>query len=205
MAANEAPDRHGDTASAILDVAQGLVQTRGFNGFSYADIAGTLGITKAALHYHFASKADLGRALLTRYVEMFLAALGDIDRDVAQPAERLAAYASLYVDVLAGDRLCLCGMLAAERDTLPDEMRAAVVAFFDANIAWLESVLAAGVHDGSLHLSESPRDVAEMLLGGLEGGMLVAWSHGASDGFRASARRLIASLTTAPGPPPDVH
>lgn len=205
MTANQAPNRHGDTASAILDVAQGLVQTRGFNGFSYADIAGALGITKAALHYHFASKADLGRALLTRYVDTFLAALAEIDRDVAAPPDRLAAYASLYVDVLAGDRLCLCGMLAAERDTLPDEMRTAVVEFFDANITWLESVLASGMRDGSLQLSETPRDVAEMLLGGLEGGMLVAWSHGAPDGFRASAQRLIASLTAAPGPPHDVR
>ena len=48
------------TASRILDVAERLAQTQGYNGFSYADIAAELGITKASLHYHFASKADLG-------------------------------------------------------------------------------------------------------------------------------------------------
>jgi hypothetical protein len=52
------------TAARILDVAERLAQVRGFNGFSYADIAAELGITKAALHYHFASKADLGEALM---------------------------------------------------------------------------------------------------------------------------------------------
>ena len=49
--------REGRTAEQILDVAEGLVQTRGFNSFSYADIAKQLGITTASLHYHFGSKA----------------------------------------------------------------------------------------------------------------------------------------------------
>src|ERR1700694_3257471 len=46
-----------DTASKVLDVAERLVQVNGFNGFSYADASSELGITKAALHYHFARKA----------------------------------------------------------------------------------------------------------------------------------------------------
>jgi TetR/AcrR family transcriptional repressor of nem operon len=50
----------------ILDVAEHLAQVRGFNGFSYADIAAELGITKAAVHYHFANKSELGRALVVR-------------------------------------------------------------------------------------------------------------------------------------------
>ena len=63
------------TAAQILDTAEGLVQERGFNGFSYADVARELGVTKAALHYHFASKAELGDALIDRYAERFFAAL----------------------------------------------------------------------------------------------------------------------------------
>ncbi len=50
------------TSQQILDIAQRLVQTRGFNDFSYADIASALNISKASLHYHFASKAKLGVA-----------------------------------------------------------------------------------------------------------------------------------------------
>ncbi len=50
------------TATAILDVAERLVQARGFNGFSYADIAVELGLTKAALHYHFSGKGPWARA-----------------------------------------------------------------------------------------------------------------------------------------------
>jgi TetR/AcrR family transcriptional repressor of nem operon len=47
-----------------LDIAEQLVQTRGFNGFSYADIAAEIGISKASLHYHFPTKAMLGERLI---------------------------------------------------------------------------------------------------------------------------------------------
>ena len=60
-----------DTANQILDVAEHLVQVRGFNAFSYADVAGELGLTNAALHYHFPSKSELGEALIDRYAIRF--------------------------------------------------------------------------------------------------------------------------------------
>ena len=78
MAAGRVRDEAG-TASRILNVAERLVQVRGFNGFSYADIAVELQITKAALHYHFASKADLGEALIARYADHFMGALAHLD------------------------------------------------------------------------------------------------------------------------------
>ena len=68
-----------DTPTRILDVAERLVQRRGFNGFSYADVARELGLTKASLHYHFAGKTELGEALLGRYTETFADALVAID------------------------------------------------------------------------------------------------------------------------------
>jgi TetR/AcrR family transcriptional repressor of nem operon len=134
----------GDTASRILDIAERLVQSRGFNGFSYADVSSELGITKASLHYHFPGKAELGEALIGRYAARFAEALGAIDeRDATAPA-RLEAYASIYGDVLRDRRMCLCGMLAADYDTLPEPMRGAVLRFFDDSEAWLIRVLEQG-------------------------------------------------------------
>src|SRR5580704_8764855 len=119
----------GDTAERILDVAERLVQTRGFNGFSYADIAGELGMTKPALHYHFAGKAELGEALITRYAQRFTEALAGIDANVNDAPAKLEAYANLYLNVLRDERMCLCGMLAAEYQTLPKPMTDTVIRF----------------------------------------------------------------------------
>ena len=128
---NDASPRGPDTATRMLDIAERLAQTRGFNGFSYSDIAAELGIAKASLHHHFPTKADLGRALMQRYVEGFDAALAGIAQGAGDAYAKLARYAKLYEDVLVNDRLCLCGMLAAEYSTLPKEMRAQVRVFFE--------------------------------------------------------------------------
>ena len=59
------------TAGRILDVAERLVQTRGYNGFSYADISAQLRIRNASVHYHFPTKTDLGKRLVSRYRQGF--------------------------------------------------------------------------------------------------------------------------------------
>ena len=186
----------GGTATRILDVAERLAQMRGFNGFSYADIAAELRITKASLHYHFATKADLGEALIGRYAARFGEALAAIDVGTSAAPAKLRGYADLYADVLRNQRMCLCGMLAAEYTTLPDAMQASVVSFFDQNEAWLRDVLEQGRSDGSLQFTGSSRDVARMIISCLEGAMLVARPYGDIPRFQDAAASLMTSLTS---------
>jgi TetR/AcrR family transcriptional regulator, transcriptional repressor for nem operon len=187
----------GDTASHILDIAERLVQSRGFNGFSYANVAVELSMTKASLHYHFPGKAELGEALITRYARRFSEALAEVDERVTDAPGKLNAYAGLYADVLRGRRMCLCGMLAAEYQTLPQPMRDAVIRFFDANEAWLEQVLSDGRRAGTLSFAGSAREAARLIVSGLEGAMLVARPYGDLTRFHAAADRLLASLAGA--------
>jgi TetR/AcrR family transcriptional regulator, transcriptional repressor for nem operon len=191
---------NADTAARILDVAEGLVQTRGFNGFSYADIAAELGITKASLHYHFAGKAELGEALIERYAARFARALEAIDADESDARAKLDAYARIYADVLRDRRMCLCGMLAAGYDTLPEPMRDAVLRFFDDNEAWLTGVFEQGGAEGSLRLDGSADEAAQALVSGLEGALLIARPYGEVARFEAAATRLLASLAGAASP-----
>jgi TetR/AcrR family transcriptional repressor of nem operon len=186
--------REGRTAERILDVAEVLVQTRGFNSFSYADIAKELGITTASLHYHFRGKAELGYALITRYAGRFGDALDRIDRQVPGARDKLEAYADLYAGVLEGKRMCMCGVLAAEYQTLPEPMRRAVIGFFDENQRWLAGVLTQGQAEKTLTFSGSAADVAQSILSTLEGAVLVARPYGDLTKFNATARRLIAGL-----------
>ena len=107
------------TSMQILDVAQKLVQTRGFNAFSYADIAKVLGVTTASLHYHFASKADLGVKLIELYESAFGAALARIDRDASDAPARVSRYFGLYAQVLADER----GVAAVGEDVALEVVR----------------------------------------------------------------------------------
>jgi TetR/AcrR family transcriptional repressor of nem operon len=189
-----AAEEERGTAARILDVAERLVQSRGFNGFSYADVAAQLGITKASLHYHFPGKSELGQALITRYAYRFAQALEEIDSQGEDASLKLTAYANLYADVLRGRRLCLCGMLAAEYQTLPKPIRDAVLAFFDDNELWLARVLEQGRTDATLKFDGTPRDIARMIISSLEGAMLVSRPYGDLGRFQNTAATLLASL-----------
>ena len=184
-----------DTAQRILDVAERLVQTQGFNGFSYADISAQLKITKASLHYHFATKAALGSALITRYSTEFRRALEAIDESANDARAKLSRYADLYAQVLQQNRMCLCGMLAADYTTLPAPMRTGVKEFFDLNETWLAKAFEEGRKAKVLHFRGTPLDSARLLLASLEGAMLVARSYAEPGRFASAAQRLLADLS----------
>jgi TetR/AcrR family transcriptional repressor of nem operon len=183
-----------DTSQQILDVAQELVQTRGYNAFSYADIAASLHVTKASLHYHFPSKADLGHSLIERYASSFHRKLAAIDERNGSAADRIRDYVKIYAQVLADHRMCLCGMLAAEFATLPKPVQSALDHFFGMNEIWLENILERGRRDGTLRFQDTARDLAQFLVASLEGAMMLARSHGAERRFHAAAKRLLADI-----------
>ena len=181
-------------AEQILDVAQDLVQTRGFNSFSYGDIGKVLKISNAGLHYHFPSKADLGNALIARYEDRFLRSLNAIDAVGGTMTDRTKAFVEIYSDVLAARHICLCGMLAAEFETLPLPMQSALEHFFGVTESWLESVLEQGRRNGEFSFDEPAREVAQFTISSLEGAMILARSHDSPNRFSTAAKRLIAGL-----------
>ncbi len=188
------------TALRILDIASRLVQTRGFNGFSYAHIAAELGVTKASLHYHYPSKAELGQRLIERYEQEFAAALERIEAETDDAFERLQRYARIYAGVLGKEQMCLCGMLAAEHGTLPAPMRRTLQHYFDLNEAWLAKVLDGGRRRGQLRFDGPPREVAALLVGALEGAMMMARSYGDPRRFATASDRLLADMRAAAAP-----
>ena len=193
--------RSAGTADLILDTAERLVQTRGFNAFSYADVSEALGIRKASLHHHFATKAALGAALIGRYRSSFGEALVSIEQGTPDAQQRLERYVELYRSVLRKRRMCLCGMLASDVDTLPAAMRASVATFFTENEAWLAGVLEEGRKSGALRFEGEAASFARFLVSSLEGAMLVARGGGGTKVFDSVAQHLLAELGRRPARP----
>jgi AcrR family transcriptional regulator len=59
--------RRGDTRARIQQVALELFAEQGYEGTSLREIAERLGVTKAALYYHFKSKEDIVRSFTEDY------------------------------------------------------------------------------------------------------------------------------------------
>src|SRR5271154_7251580 len=64
-----------DTRERILDIALDLFTTQGYETTSLREIAEQLGFSKAAIYYHFASKADILLALHLRLHDLGRTAL----------------------------------------------------------------------------------------------------------------------------------
>ena len=66
-------------AERVVDAAEGLVQRRGYNGFSYDDVAIIVGIKKPSIHHHFPTKAELVAVVAQRYTHRFRTALLEVE------------------------------------------------------------------------------------------------------------------------------
>lgn len=189
----------GETRDTVLDIAQEFLQTRGFNGFSFRDVAERAGIKPASIHYYFPTKAELCRALIARQRDDVRAALRRIDDEQADPNAKLGRYASVFRATLElGNRMCLCGMLAADFETLDPSVVEDLRSSFRDHESWLESVLTEGAKTGVMDLAESPRDEARGILSALEGAMLIARAFGDVGRFESASRALLGRVRGVP-------
>jgi len=156
----------------ILDHAITLMMLRGYNGFSYRDLSELVGVKTSSIHYYFPSKDDLVLEAVSVYSSDILGALGKIDASLSAD-QKLGKYTKLFGRTLGeGDQICLCGMLAADIGSLPDNIRAAVQAFFKANESWLAKVLAQGIKERTLAVNGKPESAARTLFAAYQGSVL---------------------------------
>lgn len=184
-----------NTRESILSSAQQLVQQRGYNGFSYADIADEVGIRKASLHHHFPTKTDLGLALIERYAADFDDALQSIDAAKIKADTKLLRYVALYRATLEADRMCLCGMLATEALTLDAALLPKLRQFFDRNTEWVVALLNAGRDDGRFQFSGATTDHARAFQAALQGALMMARASGNATDFDRTIKLLSKNFT----------
>jgi TetR/AcrR family transcriptional repressor of nem operon len=164
-----------DTRQLILDKSEVLVRTRGYTAFSYGDLAADLGVTKASVHYHFATKEDLVLAIFTRCITRSRAALAQMKQDHTDARDRLRAYANSFLFSVESGMMPVCGALAAERMVLPESSYPLIREFFQMQIDWLTGVIAEGVDAGVIAPPQPPEQAAMVVFSALEGGTMIAW------------------------------
>lgn len=165
-----------DTRQTIMNIARATVQARGYNALSFRELAKDVGIKSASIHYYFPTKGDLGAALAKRYTEDAVAHLERLLAASEDAKSRIHAYTDIFRAALLNEnRMCLCGIMAAERDDLPPEVRAEVDRFVEINIGWLTKVLRER-KSGSGNKSAQRRALA--VFAAIEGAQLVARGRG---------------------------
>ncbi len=184
-----------NTKIALLVAAEDAVRARGYDGFSYADLAAMVGIRKASVHHHYATKADLVLALIERYSAELFTTLDRIAQTEATGGARLRAFVGAYRAALAGgDRVCLCVALCIGREGLSTEILARLDMFHSTITAWLEDGFAIGKNDGTIVDVGDCHAEAAGCLAQMEGAQLIARAAKDVRRFDAATERLLARL-----------
>ncbi len=160
----------------------------GYNAVSYRDIAAEMGIKSASLHYHFPKKEDLGTALTQRYADNFASALKDTVSREAKPEDHIRAFVDLYsVELKQRGLVCLCAVLGAETEGLPERVSHGIKRFFDTNIDWLAQQYEALGKD-------TPAEHAKTTLSLLSGAMILSASSDDISIFDAAVENIFRAL-----------
>jgi len=169
-----------NTAELVLDVAQELIQKRGYNAISFNDIAKEVGIKKPSIVHHFPSKEALGKAVVIRYRDVFSSALNNMSNDQTKSAtDAFDFYCTPYIDFgTTDDKVCLCGALAGEYPALPDEVRAEVTLFFEEHVRWLTMILERGLTSGEFDFTTPAKNLASHILDSLQGALTIKRATG---------------------------
>lgn len=174
----------------ILDCAQALIQTQGYNGFSYADVATVVNIRKASIHHYFPGKEDLVIAVIERYRQSFNLCLMQINAEKTWH-QKIDLYADLYKQVLREKKLCLCGMLASDIETLPEKAKNVIQIFFKDNVHWLMQALQTLNHDFS---NDRLHSISWQIINTLQGAVITARLLNQPEIFSISYQELLLQL-----------
>lgn len=190
------PTELSPKAAEIATCAQSLLAARGYNGFSYADISDAVHISKASIHFHFPSKAELVQTVLRRYRALGREALAALEKQVTDPLARLHAYTGYWEACIRDGTapFCVCAMLGSELTAIPAPVADEVRGHFEDLAAWLASVLEQGAAKGTFRLRSEPATEALSLMAAVHGGMLAARVYGDPGAFATVVQQGVAQL-----------
>jgi len=175
----------GTTQRKILDLAESLLQRRGYNAFSYHHLSHELGIKNAAIHYHFPTKESLGLEIIKRTRDRFNKWTNNPEHRILAAKEQLDWFVKSYqYNLNSNNRVCLIGTLATDYYTLPASMQSAINKLSYEVQGWAARLLDGGRQSGELYFEGRSQDKAISIVCSLAGSLQLARLLGNEYHFR---------------------
>lgn len=187
---------YNKTANNILDIAEHLTQTRGFNAFSYKDIQEQLGIKTSSIHYYFPNKHNLALAMTERYITNFYNKLNDLKTQQKNAICLLKGLGKIYIKVVKQNKFCLCGMMASDLLTLTSDLKNKLEAFFDFIKCWIIDAIKHAKDQKMIKNSIDETTTACLFLAALEGAMLISRTYQNTEYLELAIDQLIEQIRT---------
>ena len=183
-----------DRKEEILEAATELLQTRSFSSFSYADLSGRIGISKASIHHHFPTKEKMACALVERCRESQRRLLVDLDQQHEDPWQRLETFlGGLGALADSGSKICPMGCLRIEHNVIGESIRDELHQYHELGLRWLARLLEEGRAKGQMIFPGTPDAQATLINAALQGALQNARAEG-SDQFHIVMDQLKAMM-----------
>ncbi len=93
------------TKEKILEEAQKLMLTKGFNATTVEEICEAAGVTKGSFFHYFESKEDLGKTVTEYYWQKMSGLIGNAPfRKYSDPLRRIYGFIDYFIDELVKSR-----------------------------------------------------------------------------------------------------
>ena len=183
------------TRQRIVEEAASLFNQQGFAGTSVQDVMQATGLEKGGIYRHFESKEELAaeafRHALASAVKLRTERLESIDGAIA----KLRAGIQCFVEKPSGTPGgCPLMNTAIDADDGNPALRKLVSEGFEAWRGRLARIVADGIERGEIRVGVLPRSVANVIIGGLEGGLMMSRLEGNCDALLDAQAGLEAML-----------
>jgi TetR/AcrR family transcriptional regulator, transcriptional repressor for nem operon len=167
------------TRDQILNAAARLIHVQGYQSTSLDDVLRESGVGKGNFYYYFKSKEDLGYAIIDRITQGFVErSLGPAFADAsADPVEQIHGFLDRVLEAQRQRKCvggCVMGNLAAELSDVHEGFRQRLAGIFDVWRTHLAEAVTRGQARGRLRADMDASRVAQFLVAGLEGSMLLS-------------------------------
>lgn len=165
---------------ALLRAATKLMLARGFSATSVDDICQGAGLTKGSLFHYFATKEDLGIAVLDQYLVRVFAKMDAVRANEQDPLARVYAclkFLSEAAETYPLSQGCILGRFTQELAQTHPRVRAKCDGYFDQWINFVASDLEEANRVRRLGRKDT-RSLAEYALASFEGALILAKASG---------------------------
>lgn len=167
-----------NTKEQILQAACRLIHLYGFNNTRLDQILRESGVGKGNFYYHFKSKDDLGHAVLDRLALWTRERVGRvIFRDDGDPIEEIFSLFALVLEMQRETGCvggCPLGNLALELSDIHDGFRQRIEEILTTWRDQISNAITRAQARGQLAQNVHPERLAEFIIAGIEGGILLA-------------------------------
>lgn len=161
-----------ETRQKILELAEELIRTKGYNAFSYKDISEALQVKNAAIHYHFPSKSDLGVAVIENAIQRMNA---QHEKWLSLPEDvQLKNLCKVFKESHDKGMLCLQGALTPEYATFSGPMQEKVQEICTDILGWVSTCLENGRKKKIFRFEGTATDKALTVVSNLLSSLLLA-------------------------------